>query len=83
MTEVFKSCEKCSLWKEVKQRLRIAEVLTGIIDGFKERINNKELKPTVAEYLKLLEVEQEFELESPKEIKVTWVEKPTPSNGGK
>jgi hypothetical protein len=38
------------------------------------RIEAKELKPTVAEYLKLLQIEQELDQESPKEIKVTWVE---------
>jgi hypothetical protein len=38
------------------------------------RIKAQEVKPSVAEYLKLLQIEQELEQESPKEIKVTWVE---------
>ena len=37
-----------------------------------------EFKPTMAEYLKLVQLEKEFEEEEMKEIKVTWVE-PTPN----
>jgi hypothetical protein len=39
-------------------------------------IAEKELKPTLAEYLKLLQIERELEPELPREITVTWVEPP-------
>jgi hypothetical protein len=68
------SCEKCSRWKELKEKIRITELLAGMIKGFQERVEKNDLKPTVAEYLKLLQAEQEFEQDAPKEIKVTWVE---------
>lgn len=83
MGESFQDCEKCSRWQEVKKKLRIHELLAGLIAGFRDREQNKELKPTVAEYLKLLQVEQEFEQDAPKEIKVTWVESPKASPGEK
>jgi len=74
-------CEDCGRWKEIKQKLKITTLLSDLISGLEERARAKELKPTVAEYLKLLQIEQELEQESPKEIKVTWVEPGTTSNG--
>jgi hypothetical protein len=68
------SCETCSRWQEIKQRFRIANLLKSLTEGMESRIKAQEVKPSVAEYLKLLQIEQELEQESPKEIKVTWVE---------
>jgi hypothetical protein len=76
-------CKRCSRWQELKQKLRITKLLSDLIGGVEERAEAKELKPTVAEYLKLLQIEQEMEQESPKEIKVTWVEPGTTSSGEK
>jgi hypothetical protein len=42
----------------------------------KKLIAEKDLRPTLAEYLKLLQVERELEPEPPREITVTWVESP-------
>ena len=72
-----RTCEECSRWKDVKQRIKIANLLDSVIGGIETRIKAKDLKPTMAEYLKLLQMEQELEQESPKEIKVTWVEPET------
>jgi len=83
MSGVPGSCEVCGRWKEIQKKYRIAELAEGIRLGFQQRLEQQELKPTVAEYLKLLQVEQEIEQDSPKEIKVTWVETPTSSNGEK
>jgi hypothetical protein len=74
------TCEGCSRWKEVKRRIRISELLETSIKALETRLEAKELKPTIGDYLKLLQMEQEFAQESPKEIKVTWVEPPTASN---
>ena len=78
-----RTCEECSSWKDIKQRIKIANLLESVIGGIEKRIEEKDLKPTMAEYLKLLQMEQEFEQESPKEIKVTWVEPATISSGEK
>ena len=55
-----------------------------MIAKIKERIESKDFKPTLAEYLKLLDAQQEYEQQDaenggPKEIKVTWVEPPNTS----
>jgi hypothetical protein len=77
------TCEGCERWGAVKRRIRISELLAKAMETLESRIAAKELKPTVADYLKLLQLEQEFEQETPKEIKVTWVEPAKASDGGK
>ncbi len=77
------TCDGCERWGTVKRRIRISELLAKAMETLETRIKDKELKPTVADYLKLLQIEQEFERETPKEIKVTWVEPPPASDGAK
>ncbi len=66
-----------------KAENRISELLAKAMATLESRIKSKDLKPTVGDYLKLLQLEQEFEQEAPTEIKVTWVEPPAPSDGAK
>jgi hypothetical protein len=74
------TCEECDRWKEIRQKYKIANLLTSLMGNIEARIKAQEIKPTVAEYLKLMQIEQEIEEESPKEIKVTWVEPETISS---
>jgi hypothetical protein len=83
MEPEVRNCEECGNWQEIKQKLKITTLLGSLIGSVDERVKANELKPTVAEYLKLLQIEQEIEQESPKEIKVTWVEPETTSSGEK
>jgi hypothetical protein len=73
-TRVPKDCQKCSKWKDASQQMRIANLLAKAISGMESRLQSEDYKPSIADYLKLLQFEQEFERETPKEIKVTWVE---------
>ena len=73
------SCRGCPLWDEVKERVRVAELLESAIDKLGERLKAEEFKPSIADYLKLMQLEKEFDQEQVKEIKVTWVE-PAPSS---
>jgi hypothetical protein len=75
------TCEGCERWGAVKRRIRISELLAKAMKTLESRIKGTELKPTVGDYLKLLQMEQEFEQETPKEIKVTWVEPGHASDG--
>jgi hypothetical protein len=50
--------------------------------GIEDRINAKDFKPTMADYLKLLQMEIQLEQEEVKEIKVTWVEPTTTPDSG-
>jgi hypothetical protein len=71
-TKAKTSCEGCRRWKEIKNKMRIAELLGKAAESFKG--NEGEFKPTLAEYLKLVQIEREFEEEDVKEITVKWVE---------
>ena len=44
------------------------------IVGIEDRFKAKDFKPTMGDYLKLLQMEIDLEQEEIKEIKVTWVE---------
>jgi hypothetical protein len=78
-----KTCEECGRWRAIRKKLRVAELLGTAIRKLKERFEEKDFKPSVADYLKLVELEEELEQgsETVKEIKVTWVE-PTESGTG-
>jgi hypothetical protein len=74
-------CEECPNWVDIKQeRLRLARILTAATDGLEARLRetNGGLKPSVGDYLKLLELAKEIEKETddeePKEVKFTWVD---------
>jgi hypothetical protein len=71
-TKVKASCEGCRRWKEVKNKMRIAEMLAQAAESFKK--DGDGFSPTLAEYLKLVQMEKEFEEEDVKEIKIKWVE---------
>ena len=64
-------------------RIRIADLLGKAITGIESRFTADDYKPTIADYLKLLQMEIELEQEEIKEIKVTWVEPPATSDSGK
>jgi hypothetical protein len=64
-------------------RVRISDLLEKAITGIEGRFASKDFKPTMGDYLKLLQMEIELEQEEIKEIKVTWVEPPATSDPGK
>jgi len=70
-----KSCRECQRWKKVKDRAKLLTVLETAITKMETQLKAKALKPTIAEYLKLVQMEKELEeTDEPKEIRVTWVE---------
>jgi len=72
----LKECESCARWKEIRKRLRISKLLSQAIAKLEVRFEQKDFKPSVAEYLKLVEMEQEMEHRSleGKEVQATWVD---------
>ncbi len=58
---------------------RLPDLVRKALEAFEKRLNEENFKPTLAEYLKLLQFEQEViqEDEIPREITVTWVEPET------
>jgi hypothetical protein len=69
-----KDCRDCERWNDVKERVRVSESLEKAIKAVETKIKDKDFKPTVAEYLKLIQMEKELKQDDAKEIKVTWVE---------
>ena len=71
-------CRSCSRWKEIRQKVRTSELVTKVIEGVEDRLKDKEMKATIGDYIRLLQLEKELDQEldnsSAKEIKVTWVE---------
>lgn len=55
--------------------MRIAELLGKAASNFAGENPDVDFKPTLAEYLKLVQLEKEFEDEDTREIKVTWVDR--------
>jgi hypothetical protein len=55
-------------------RIRISDLLDKAIVGIEARLNAQDFKPTMGDYLKLLQMEIDLEQEEIREIKVTWVE---------
>jgi len=83
-----KACRTCKRWQEIKQRMRVARFIEKTVEKVESKLDKGEISPTVAEYLKLLQLEQEWEqqesiTDGPKEIKVTWVGPLATSNSEK
>jgi hypothetical protein len=78
------SCDNCPRWLELKEeRVRIAQLISKAQKGFEERLQNNDLKLTWADYLKLIQMEKEIDDDTPREIKVTWVDPLPTSEPGK
>ena len=77
-----KSCVRCEHWKEVRSKLRVADVLKRVVEKMEASLEATDFKASLGDYLKLVQIEKEVGGEDePKEIKVTWVQpEPDESN---
>ena len=67
-------CRDCEHWDKVSEKVRIHDLLEKAVAQFEAKITKADYEPTVAEYVKLLQLGREMGQEDePKEIKVTWV----------
>ncbi len=77
-----KSCTACEHWFEVRNKLRVTEVLGKVITNMEKTLATADFKASLADYLKLVQFEKEVNgEEGPKEIKVTWVQPEEPKTG--
>jgi hypothetical protein len=51
-----------------------AEVIRGVLEKMEQQMNGDTMKATMGDYIRLVQLHKELDEESPKEIKVTWVE---------
>ena len=74
------SCDNCPRWLELKEeRVRLAQLISKARQGFEARLQEKDLKLTLADYLRLIQMEKEIDDGEAREIKVTWVD-PLPTS---
>lgn len=66
-----------------RQAVNKAALVNKMIQSFEEKLEKKELKGTLGDFIRLLQLEKELEDEQPKEIEVRWVEpsEPASANG--
>jgi len=77
-------CKQCGNWELIREHVRVSELLDKAIASYDEKLREKSFKPTVAEYLKLLQLEKELEDDfQEKEVQVTWVGPETTSSDEK
>jgi hypothetical protein len=58
----------------VKKTQRKAEVVEQIIEKVEQRLGDGEMKATLGDYIRLVQLQKELEDEEPGEITVTWVD---------
>ncbi len=51
-----------------------AQVVRGMLTRIEEQMGTATMKATMGDYIRLVQLHKELDDESPKEIKVTWVE---------
>jgi urease gamma subunit len=52
----------------------VGGILAKVIENMEKKLKTEDFKPSLADYLKLVQLEKDFEDGETKEIKVTWVE---------
>jgi hypothetical protein len=57
-----------------KQGRNKTELISRVIANIESKLISEELKPSVGDFIRLLQLEKELDEEQPKEIKVSWVE---------
>ena len=72
--ETPRECKTCPRWGEIREKFRLSKLLARILEVAEDKLESQELKPSIGDYLKLIQMEQEVDQETAKEIKVTWID---------
>lgn len=51
-----------------------AEVVQKILERMEDKLSHDDVKATLGDYIRLVQLEKELEDDEPREIKVTWIE---------
>jgi len=65
--------------KRSSKRKDPAEKISRLLAAVEEKLSS-EVKCSVGDYIRLLQAQQEFDRETPRDIEVTWVESIEPKN---
>lgn len=55
------------------QQKHRARIVRRAIESIEEKLGTDAIKPTLADLVRLLQVEKELEADEPREVRVTWV----------
>jgi hypothetical protein len=69
-----KKRQRKSSAKGQKRGRKEATLVKMVMESIEEKLRANELKPTVGDFIRLLQLEKELGEEQPKEIKVSWIE---------
>ena len=59
-------------------------VIANLLKKVEEKLSGNDVKATLGDYIRLIQLQKEMEEDEPREIKVTWVEpEETESDSGK
>jgi len=56
------------------QRKRRARIVKKAIESIEEKLGTEAMKPTLADLVRLLQIEKELVADEPREIRVRWIE---------
>ena len=56
-----------------EQQKHRARIVRKAIENIETRLGTQEIKPTVADLVRLLQIEKELETDEPREVRVRWV----------
>jgi hypothetical protein len=59
-----------------------SQVVKELLKNAQIKLRRRESKPSLGDYIRLLQMQKELEEEEPREIKVTWFEKPPEKESG-
>ena len=51
-----------------------AELLEKAIQSIEEKLGSSDVKATFSDFIRLLQLQKEMQIDQPREIKVTWIE---------
>jgi signal recognition particle GTPase len=63
--------------EERRKKKNKAEIVEDLIEKVEQKLGEGDVKASLADYIRLVQLQRELELEEPKEITVRWVEPET------
>ena len=66
--------------RQVKKRMDQAEIVERLLGAIAGRIEKDQLKASLGDFIRLLQLQKELDIEEPKEIEVRWVEAREPES---
>ena len=60
-----------------ERRRSQAEVVRGLLERMEAKLGGQDVKVTLADYIRLVQLRNELEADEPRDIRVTWDEGPS------